>query len=92
MVAGPGQQNIPDNIPVRGLEGSFADADTHPGAFADEEHNSSMDNPARPALHDAFGETAQHDHAIDPPAGVSPKLRLAGIHQRCSVRCWNESM
>lgn len=74
---GPDQQNIPDNIPVRGLEGSFADADTHPGAFAREEHNLNAEDPARSAIPDAPGEAADEDHAIHPPTGVQLSLRHA---------------
>lgn len=65
------QQNIPDNIPVRGLEGSFADAEMHPGAFARQEHSFNAEDPARSAIHDAPGDAAEEDCAIDPPTGAT---------------------
>lgn len=70
FTAGP-DQNTTDNIPVRGLEGSFADVAMHPGAFAQEEHSLQAEEAhARAGMRDDPGEANQEGQTIDPPAGV----------------------
>ena len=68
--SGRDQQNIPDNVPVRGLGGALADTETLPGAFANSDRSLNAEDALRSAMYDAPGELLEDDHSIDPPAGV----------------------
>lgn len=67
-----------DNIPVRGLEGSFADVDSHPGAFAREQSSFKGDEAVNTQLPmpDEPSEAAGDGQAVHPPTGVSLPLQL----------------
>eukprot|EP00892_Ulva_mutabilis_P006596 jgi/Ulvmu1/4308/UM002_0029.1 len=69
-------QNTTDNIPVRGLEGSFADVATMPGAFAQDEHSLQAEEAAsvRATEREESSETAQEDQRLDPPTGFNDVL------------------